>query len=657
MSTPEIKPNTEKQFEQLQRSCESIVTDFKDEQHDINRPLANYKFILTHYKNKSMYDDKSREYIFNFLVSSCQALMQRKYIHFKNDYNMADATIECCKLLIEIAIPFITNNVKWAAEIIYECLNGERIKMKLTKSLQYLPHMSEWRKSLNETKNNRCDFYEPDGTDDVCHVTIVETDAAANRIRIKFDDENPAFRLLWIGRDSNCLQPFGTNGEVKIVEDDNDPQDENIFAVYRGKLINESFHMIEILNSFGKYGGFDAVLKFLSNATCLDVSLLSLYLHVLSMCYKSYTKSFGKKFMPAMYKSVVQILESLHVNQLSKLDTSIAISLRNLMRRYYTTETIQETQAKWQSEITLSVLHCASERINGEMDNLLAFIGSKSMLNWVRNNNIWRCLLGLTNVILCKSDVLITGYTRQYFSKEMSTDLLNLMQMWFEDYSNSDNMIYFSKFLRFMDNENQITDMDMDMFFNAMISTVNKEGIKVLSAVVISRWDIIGPMIMKRCVHNLMQHIYIIETFTILMTLWELSRTTGNANEYIMIGHMIDNENLLQHYFNDIKYFKCYVRMSITDDMDASEINDMKLFIDQNSYLEHVEGRINFLNYISVHYNALKLTNIEKNMLYQEFVENALTKEEKEMAITRLKSIAELKLHEKFFWEFLHLQK
>eukprot|EP01084_Bolivina_argentea_P146211 256085_1 len=294
MSTPEIKPNTEKQFEQLQRSCESIVTDFKDEQHDINRPLANYKFILTHYKNKSMYDDKSREYIFNFLVSSCQALMQRKYIHFKNDYNMADATIECCKLLIEIAIPFITNNVKWAAEIIYECLNGTsaffttfgndwrqyrgselqpeevkndedwrlngitvgghvdylrsnrwhygeikkivdktsndganfqllfirpkmhgmynnlldewtfskstycQISQPLTKSLQYLPHMSEWRKSLNETKNNRCGFYNINSTDYICYVTIVETDVATNRVRIKLDNENTS--LLWIER-------------------------------------------------------------------------------------------------------------------------------------------------------------------------------------------------------------------------------------------------------------------------------------------------------------------------------------------------------------------------------------------------------------------------------------------------------------------------
>eukprot|EP01084_Bolivina_argentea_P146207 256075_1 len=144
------------------------------------------------------------------------------------------------------------------------------------------------------------------------------------------------------------------------------------------------------------------------------------------------------------------------------------------------------------------------------------------------------------------------------------------------------------------------------MFFNAMICTViiNKECIKVLSGVVINRWDIIGPMIMKRCIHNLIQHKYVIAIFTILMSVWKLSRTS----EYIMIGHMIDNEKLLQHYLAD-------------------------------------------------YYNSFELTSSETDILYEEFVKNSLTKEEKEIAITRLKSIAELKLHEKFFWEFLHLQK
>ena len=48
-----------------------------------------------------------------------------------------------------------------------------------------------------------------------------------------------------------------------LIEDDED--EENVFAVYRGRLTHASFHLVDILNEFGKCGGFDAIIDRLNN--------------------------------------------------------------------------------------------------------------------------------------------------------------------------------------------------------------------------------------------------------------------------------------------------------------------------------------------------------------------------------------------------------
>ena len=64
------------------------------------------------------------------------------------------------------------------------------------------------------------------------------------------------------GRESKGVP--GTAEDLEpICEDDNDPDD--VFAVYRGKLTDQSFHLVDIMNEFGKVGGFEAVIERLSN--------------------------------------------------------------------------------------------------------------------------------------------------------------------------------------------------------------------------------------------------------------------------------------------------------------------------------------------------------------------------------------------------------
>ena len=116
--------DAKKQFEQIKQQCRLIIGAFRDEQNDITRALQNYKYILMHYKNAQTYTEECREYIMDrFLEDSCVALMKREHHHFQTDWNMADEINNCCKLLINIAVPLIKDDSHLAMQIIYYCLN------------------------------------------------------------------------------------------------------------------------------------------------------------------------------------------------------------------------------------------------------------------------------------------------------------------------------------------------------------------------------------------------------------------------------------------------------------------------------------------------------------------------------------------------------
>ena len=51
---------------------------------------------------------------------------------------------------------------------------------------------------------------------------------------------------------------LGDMDDLKGWEDDEDPED--CYAVYRGKLNEHSYHLVDVLNEFGRCGGFDALI-------------------------------------------------------------------------------------------------------------------------------------------------------------------------------------------------------------------------------------------------------------------------------------------------------------------------------------------------------------------------------------------------------------
>ncbi len=90
-----------------------------------SRALSNYKFILSHCTKNTLYSEECRKYLFDrFLEDSCIALMKREHHHFNSDYNMADTINECCKLLINIAVPLIKDDSQLAMQFVYYCMNS-----------------------------------------------------------------------------------------------------------------------------------------------------------------------------------------------------------------------------------------------------------------------------------------------------------------------------------------------------------------------------------------------------------------------------------------------------------------------------------------------------------------------------------------------------
>ena len=125
--------------------------------------------------------------------------------------------------------------------------NIKAIAPYMTKVSQHFPHMSKWRKQLKT--GDKCDVVDPSHKWYTC--TIVDIAPTRNQIMVHFTGWLPKYDE-WISRDSPRLQPAftvakggkdsgGVNGEWKdlepIIEDLDDPHDENIYAIWRVKCL------------------------------------------------------------------------------------------------------------------------------------------------------------------------------------------------------------------------------------------------------------------------------------------------------------------------------------------------------------------------------------------------------------------------------------
>jgi len=110
---------------------------------------------------------------------------------------------------------------------------------------------------------------------------------------------------------------------------------------------------------------------------------------------------------------------------------------------------------------------------------------------------------------------------------------------------------------------------------------------------------------------------------------------------WTIIGDLEDNSKVLEHFFNDLKQFKTSAHLKITN---SSIINDVEsgandtainhLYVTKFSkykYLEEIEERLNFLQYIVSNNHTIKLTEHYADILWTSFIVNALSMKEREL--------------------------
>eukprot|EP01084_Bolivina_argentea_P022833 42468_1 len=169
--------------------------------------------------------------------------------------------------------------------------------------------------------------------------------------------------------------------------------------------------------------------------------------------------------------------------------------------------------------------------------------------------------------------------------------------------------------------------MDINMLFNDVISLqLKNQNLRNLTSIIVNTYMIVGEQIMLKCVNNFRQHKYVIQTMRVMLNI--LFALVDNNS---IICDLIENKQLLDCLFDDIKYLKKYVRNCIDDNEDESSINNKKLFITKHSYIEHIVERIEFFEYIAATCRDIKfeLEEYHKDELYLQFIENALTRKER----------------------------
>ena len=117
---------------------------------------------------------------------------------------------------------------------------------------------------------------------------------------------------------------------------------------------------------------------------------------------------------------------------------------------------------------------------------------------------------------------------------------------------------------------------------------------------------------------------------------------------WTIIGHLDDSAKLLDRFFSDVKYFKESARKSLSVDTNEEEkktednddkINNRIIGNGKFKYLDEIQERLTFLEYILSNNSGTKLSAEYANIFWQSFVVNALTIQGREAAFISLKKM------------------
>ncbi|ETO28198.1 hypothetical protein RFI_08932 [Reticulomyxa filosa] len=261
---------------------------------------------------------------------------------------------------------------------------------------KYHPKLPKWRKELNQ--GSQCDCLDSVHKWYTCHV--IATDEISDAVRVNYDDWGDKYDE-WISREAKTKQEendqritiicvggvYGLTDDLDpTVDDEDDPVDENTFAIYRvllylyylflkygvGDLGHTSFHLIAVLNEFGRAGGFDLLIRRLNNhKPCMPVKNIRFILSTLSKSVNALTRQTYQKYILPLHQHVCGALESMSDVELRELKkefmTKIVEAMEDLLRRGKSPIEIAQFSETFQLTMALRRLTSQSieRRVNG----------------------------------------------------------------------------------------------------------------------------------------------------------------------------------------------------------------------------------------------------------------------------------------------------
>eukprot|EP01084_Bolivina_argentea_P271411 461810_1 len=374
----------------------------------------------------------------------------------------------------------------------------------LTKSIAYKPQMLSWRKQL--TINDKCDVL--DQYNRWYTATVIEENISLNKIKIKYDGWAERWDC-WIYRDDVKLQPYlsiakgGREAPVHVkgclkdtktwIEDYQDDEKDDLYLIYRGQ-IGVSFHLVDIFNEFGKFGGFDAILQILSNKEYdFQIKQFLTVITSLLQIHKNYSKQFADKFIRPLNELVLYKFQSLSCDELLELTetdmNNIIDAVKILLVRYKSEKETDEICQILHLNLSLKKLKCASNERQIEAINFLSdvcsdfqwliqnpkwdrqnpYICADFFNEWIKENNLVQLFFGPSQRALFESNLLIIGYIRNnYKGKYLPLDISNLIILWYNDDQQSHLIERSQRIMKYITHRGQLTMDHLESIYNAI---------------------------------------------------------------------------------------------------------------------------------------------------------------------------------------------
>lgn len=238
--------------------------------------------------------------------------------------------------------------------------------------------------------------------------------------------------------------------EETVIDDSSDPQvkegEEPVFAVVRPRKC-KSYLLVEVINSFGRLGGFDKMLEIMTDKDKpIDFDMLAHYMECLGKVYPMYHRDFigkfAKEIQEAVQKAILNAPEASIRNVRKEKIESIVSRLEDLLKRVYTYD---------------------------ERERQIAFLNMDITLMCMKSNFLERRIHGIKSLAetlktlkYSKANKITPEYMHEWLEKHKILELI------FDQKNYHVQIIQRSKeILKFLIVENKLTEEQLNLFWKA----------------------------------------------------------------------------------------------------------------------------------------------------------------------------------------------